>query len=410
MGSGLRQDDFYRRVAGELLALAEQGLQKPERVITSAQGVEVRVRLAPGLEVEAFSFCANNYLGLAGDVRVVAAAQDATARAGAGMASVRFICGTHLLHKELEAETASWLGFEDAILFAAAFDANGGVFEPLLGEQDAIVSDRLNHASIIDGIRLCKAKRYRFAPSDMDDLERQLKQAQADGARTILIATDGVFSMDGVIADLAAITELADRFAALVMVDDCHATGFLGAGGRGTAAFRNVEGRIDILTGTYGKALGGAMGGFVAARRDVIDLLRQRARPYLFSNALAPSVCGAALEAIRIARSPEGDHLRRRLFANAARMRSQLSSHGFELIPGEHPIVPVMLGDARLAQQMAATLLDLGVFVTGFSFPVVPNGEARIRLQLSAAHTDEQIDTAVLAFAAARRLCRETMQ
>lgn len=394
--------EFYERLGTELSEIAAQGLTKPERVITSPQGAEVEIKLPDGRRIAALNLCANNYLGLAGDPRIAEAAARTAREAGGGMASVRFICGTHAIHKELEAVTAEYLGFEDAILFAAAFDANGGVFEPLLGESDVIVSDSLNHASIIDGVRLCKAARRRFSNGDLEGLEAELKAARAQGARTILIATDGVFSMDGHIAKLKEITSLADRYEALVMVDDCHATGFLGDGGRGSAAFRKVEGRIDILTGTYGKALGGAMGGFVAARKPVIDLLRQRARPYLFSNALAPSVCGAALAAIDIARSQEGEDRRVQLAANAQRWRAALSAAGFDLVPGEHPIIPVMLGEARLAQDLAAELLTLGVLVTGFSFPVVPRGEARIRTQMSAGITGEQLDRAAQAFSLAR--------
>jgi glycine C-acetyltransferase len=322
----------------------------------------------------------------------------AVERWGAGLASVRFICGTQQLHKDLERAIADYTGHEDAILFAAAFDANGGVFEPLLGEEDAIVSDSLNHASIIDGVRLCKARRYRFKNGDMAELEASLRAARAESARTILIATDGVFSMDGYVAQLGAITDLADRYDALVMVDDCHSTGVLGVRGRGSAAHCGVEGRVDILTGTFGKALGGAMGGFVAARSTVVELLRQRARPYLFSNALAPAVCGATLEAIRIARSEEGDQRRHQIFANAERFRTGMEAAGFSLLQGQHPIVPVMLGDARVAQQMAAELLEEGIYVIGFSFPVVPRGQARIRTQLSAAHTPEHVDQAIDAF------------
>jgi glycine C-acetyltransferase len=386
-------DAFYARIRQELADIDAQGLTKPERVIASRQGPEIQVG---GRAV--LNFCANNYLGLAGDERVTRAAVAASERWGAGTASVRFICGTLDIHKELERATADYLGYEDCILFAAAFDANGGVFEPLLGEEDAIVSDSLNHASIIDGVRLCKAKRYRFANSDMGELEERLKEARAAGARQILIATDGAFSMDGYIAKLNDVARLAEAYGALVMVDDCHATGFLGPKGRGSAAWNGVEGKIDIVTGTYGKALGGAMGGFVCARKEVVALLRQRARPYLFSNALAPSVCGASLEAIRIAAGEEGDALRAKLFENAARFRAGMSAAGFNLLPGEHPIIPVMLGDAKLAQEVAARLLDEGVYVIGFSFPVVPRGQARIRTQMSAAHEPHHIDKAIAAF------------
>jgi glycine C-acetyltransferase len=399
----MRERTFYTRLRTELEDIEAQGLIKPERVLASRQGPEVTVRTSDGQTRRALNFCSNNYLGLAGDERIIEAAVKATRDAGIGFASVRFISGTHALHKELEATIADYLGYDDSILFAAAFDANGGVFEPLLAEVDAVISDSLNHASIIDGVRLCKAQRLRFNHGDMADLESQLAQARKSGARTILIVTDGVFSMDGHIADLVNITRLADQFDALVMVDDCHASGFLGPEGRGSAAYCGVEGRIDILTGTFGKALGGAMGGFVAAGKPVVDLLRQRARPYLFSNALPPAVCGASLEAIRIARSTEGDELRTRLSENAAHFRAGMTAVGFDLIAGEHPIIPVMLGDARLAQGMAAALLDRGIFVTGFSFPVVPKGQARIRTQLCSAHTTAQIDQAVSAFRAVRQ-------
>lgn len=395
-------EDFYTRVRASLDAIDAEGLTKPERVVLSRQGAWITIRAPSGKPQTVLNFCANNYLGLAGDERVVHAALNATQGFGAGMASVRFICGTQFLHKELELAIAGYLGYEDAILFPAAFDANGGLFEPLLDENDAIVSDSLNHASIIDGVRLCKAKRYRFANNNMEDLERSLKDARADGARTIVIATDGVFSMDGHIADLPAITLLAKRYGALTMVDDCHATGFIGPQGRGTAAHLGVEGQIDFLTGTFGKALGGAMGGFVAARKEVVALLRQRARPYLFSNALAPAICGAALEAIRIARSPDGEVLRDKLLQNTKRFRDGMTKAGFNLLAGEHPIVPVMLGDARLAQRMAELLLDEGIYVIGFSYPVVPKGQARIRTQLSAAHTPENINMAITAFTKVR--------
>jgi glycine C-acetyltransferase len=382
---------FHDRIAAELADIDAQGLTKPERIIASRQGPVIEVA---GRKV--LNFCANNYLGLAGDERVVQAGIKAQERWGAGTASVRFICGTLEIHKELERAIADYLGFEDTILFAAAFDANGGIFEPLFGAEDAIVSDSLNHASIIDGVRLCKAKRYRFANSDMDDLEAQLKQARADGARDIIIATDGAFSMDGYVAKLAEIRALADRYNALIMVDDCHATGFMGPQGRGSYAHCGVK--VDFVTGTFGKALGGAMGGFICATAPVVALLKQRARPYLFSNALSPAVCGSSLEAIRIAAGDEGDALRRQLFANAARYRAAMTEAGFDLLPGEHPIIPVMLGDARLAQDMAARMLELGVYVIGFSFPVVPRGAARIRTQMSAAHTFDQIDQVVEAF------------
>ncbi|HYC67497.1 glycine C-acetyltransferase [Brevundimonas sp.] len=382
---------FYDRVRADLADIDAQGLTKPERVIASRQGPVIRVG---GRDV--LNFCANNYLGLAGDERVTQAGIEAQEQWGAGTASVRFICGTLEIHKELERAIAGYLGFEDAILFAAAFDANGGIFEPLFGEEDAIVSDSLNHASIIDGVRLCKAKRYRFANSDMDELETRLKEARAAGARNIVIATDGAFSMDGYIAKLNEIRALADRYDALIMVDDCHATGFLGPQGKGSYAHHGVE--VDFVTGTFGKALGGAMGGFICAKSEVVALLKQRARPYLFSNALAPAVCGSSMEAIRISAGAEGDALRTQLFANAARYRAAMSDAGFNLLPGEHPIIPVMLGDAKLAQDMAARMLELGVYVIGFSFPVVPRGQARIRTQMSAAHTFEQIDQTVAAF------------
>jgi glycine C-acetyltransferase len=388
---------FFTKIRDTLAEIESGGLTKPERVIESRQGAEIVVN---GKTV--LNFCANNYLGLAGDKRVSVAAAKAALDHGAGMASVRFICGTHVLHKQLERAIADYLGYEDAILFAAAFDANGGLFEPLLDENDAIISDSLNHASIIDGVRLCKAKRYRFPNGDMTALEDALKRARGEGARHIVIATDGVFSMDGHIAELDTITRLAGQHDALVMVDDCHATGFLGPKGRGSAAFRKVEGKVDFLSGTFGKALGGAMGGFICAKKDVVALLRQQARPYLFSTALAPSVCGAALEAIAIAQSEEGDKLRARIFDNAARFRKGMAAAGFKLVPGEHPIIPVMLGEARLAQDMAARLLDEGIYVIGFSFPVVPKGQARIRTQLSAAHTPEHVDRAIAAFTRVR--------
>jgi glycine C-acetyltransferase len=381
--------NFYQRIESELQALEQSGLLKPERILSSAQGGLVQIG---GRDV--LNLSANNYLGLANDPRIVGAAIEATRKWGAGLASVRFICGTQSIHKELEQEIAAYLGFEDAILFAAAFDANGGVFEPLLGDKDAIVSDSLNHASIIDGVRLSKARRYRYAANDMDDLESSLKQARYDGARTILIATDGVFSMDGTIAQLDVIAELAKRYDALTLVDDCHATGFVGIQGQGTASKCGVAGQIDIVTGTFGKALGGAMGGFVAARKPVVDLLRQRARPYLFSNSLTPAVCGASLAAIAIARSPEGDERRAQIETNAKAFRARLAGAGFDLLPGDHPIIPVMLYEAPRAQKMAAELLEAGVLTSGFSFPVVPQGKARIRMQMSAALTADEVHQA----------------
>jgi glycine C-acetyltransferase len=381
---------FYKRVETTLADIETRGLKKPEHVIASPQSPALR--LEDGRDV--INFCANNYLGLADHPDVIEAGRAALLQYGAGMASVRFICGTQTLHKQLEAKIASYVGMEDAILFAACFDANGGVFEPLLTEEDAIVSDSLNHASIIDGVRLCKAKKYRFKNADLADLEAQLKAARDNGARTLLIATDGVFSMDGYYAPLEGIAKLAEQYDALVMVDDCHATGFTGPKGAGTPARAGVN--VDILTGTFGKALGGAMGGYIAAKKPVIDLLRQRARPYLFSNALAPSITASSLKAIELAEA--GDHLRDQLTANAERFRAGLTAAGFALLPGSHPIIPVMLHDAKLAQAMAARLLDEGIYVIGFSFPVVPEGQARIRTQISAAHTFAQIDTAIAAF------------
>jgi len=387
--------EFYEDISSELGRIREEGLYKDERLITSKQAADIVVRDNGGSR-QVINFCANNYLGLADHPDLIKAASEALNTHGFGMASVRFICGTQAQHRDLEHAIADWLGFDDAILYAACFDANGGVFEPLLGPEDAIISDVLNHASIIDGIRLCKAKRYRFANSDMADLENQLKKARADGANHVMIATDGVFSMDGFIARLDEICDLADKYDALVMVDDCHATGFLGEGGRGSAAYRGVEGRIDILTGTLGKALGGAMGGFTCARQEVIDMLRQRSRPYLFSNSLAPSLVGASIKAVEMAKA--GESMRAQLSANAKRFRDGMTKAGFELPDGEHPIIPVMLGDAKIAQEMAARLLDEGIYVTGFFYPIVPKGQARIRTQMSAAHNFDHIDTAIAAF------------
>jgi glycine C-acetyltransferase len=386
---------FYDRLRDTLKEIEADGLYKRERIITSQQFSKISVQSEGGSQ-DVLNFCANNYLGLANDPRLIEAAKTALDRYGYGVASVRFICGAQDVHRELERRLAAFTGHEDAILYAAAFDANGGLFEPLLDEHDAIVSDALNHASIIDGVRLCKAKRYRYANSDMDDLEAKLKQARADGARTILIVTDGVFSMDGYIANLSGICDLADRYDALTMVDDCHAHGFMGAKGRGTPEHCGVMGRIDIVTGTLGKALGGAMGGFTCARQSVIDMLRQRSRPYLFSNSLAPAIAGASLTALDLVE--QGDDLRAALFDNAKRFRAGMSEAGFTLLPGEHPIIPVMLGDAALSQRMANALMHEGVYVMGFFFPVVPKGQARIRTQMSAAHTPGMIDRAVAAF------------
>jgi glycine C-acetyltransferase len=371
------------------------GFYKNERVIRSPQSA--RIRLADGREV--LNFCANNYLGLADDARLVRAAKDGLDAHGFGMASVRFICGTQDIHKELEAALAAFLKMDDAILYSSCFDANGGLFETLLEEQDAVVSDELNHASIVDGIRLCKAKRYRYRNNDMADLEAKLGEADAAGARFKLIATDGVFSMDGIVANLASICNLADRYHASVMVDDSHAVGFVGAGGRGTPELCGVIDRVDIVTGTLGKALGGASGGYTAAREEIVELLRQRSRPYLFSNTLAPGIVAASLKVLELLASDEGAGLRRRVRENGERFRRAMGALGFDLVPGEHPIIPVMLGDAALATRMADALLEEGVYVIGFSYPVVPKGKARIRTQMSAAHTPEQIDRAVAAFA-----------
>lgn len=385
---------FLSHLTTVLDGIDRDGLMKRERLITGPQGARVAMGGRPMLNL-----CANNYLGLADDPRLVAAANEAMADHGYGMASVRFICGTQDIHRALETRLARFLGTEDSILFAACFDANGGLFEPLLGPEDAVISDALNHASIIDGIRLCKARRYRYANSDMADLEAQLVKARDEGARFILIATDGVFSMDGYLAKLPEIIALAERFGALVMVDDCHATGFMGPKGQGTPAHFGVK--VDILTGTLGKALGGALGGYIAGPQPVIDLLRQRARPYLFSNALPPAVVGAALAALDIIEA--ADDLRAQLFANAAYWRAGLEAAGFRLLPGQHPIVPVMLGEAQLAQAMARELAERGVHVAGFFFPVVPQGQARIRTQMNARLTKDDLEFGLEAFAKAGR-------
>jgi glycine C-acetyltransferase len=387
---------FAAHLTTTLEEIEASGLFKNERLITSPQAGQVTVGNLSELSSTKINLCANNYLGLADHPKLIEAAKSAMDDHGYGMASVRFICGTQDLHRQLEQRLAEFLGKDDSILFAACFDANGGLFEPLLGLEDAIISDALNHASIIDGIRLCKAKRYRYANSDMDDLEQQLKQAKADGARFVLIATDGVFSMDGYLAKLPEITALAERYDAMVMVDDCHATGFMGPQGRGTHAHHAVADKVDILTGTLGKALGGAIGGYVAGPQSVVDLLRQRARPYLFSNSLPPAVVAAGLAALDIVEV--GDDLREKLFENARFWRDGLAGMGFDLLPGEHPIIPVMLGDARLAQNMASALFDQGVYVSGFFFPVVPKGQARIRTQMNASHTETQLEAALEAF------------
>lgn len=374
--------------------MRQTGVYKPERILSTPQGTHVRDE--QGREI--LNLCANNYLGLADDPRVVDAAQRTLQERGFGMASVRFICGTQDIHRELEQRLADWLKHEDAILFPSCFDANGGVFEALLDDQDAIISDALNHASIIDGVRLCKAQRHRYANRDMAELELRLQETA--GARYRLIVTDGVFSMDGYLAPLDEICRLAERYDALVMVDDSHAVGFVGDGGRGTPARFGVEDRIDILTGTLGKALGGASGGYVAARREIVQVLKQRARPYLFSNSVAPAVVGASLAVLDLLQ--ESGDLRERLERNAARFRAAMTGAGFDLLPGEHAIVPVMFGDAKVASAVAERLWQAGVYGVAFSFPVVPHGQARIRVQLSAAHSDDDVDRAVAAFVAAR--------
>lgn len=388
------RDAFLAHVRGTLDQIRADSFYKTEREIASPQAADVK--LADGAGV--LNFCANNYLGLANDRRLVAVAAAGLERDGFGMASVRFICGTQTVHKQLEAALSRFLGTDDTILYSSCFDANGGLFETLLGEEDAIISDELNHASIIDGVRLSKAKRFRYKNNDMQDLEAKLREADAAGARFKLIATDGVFSMDGIIANLKGVCDLADRYGALVMVDDSHAVGFIGEHGRGTPEHCGVADWVDIVTGTLGKALGGASGGYVSARKEIVKLLRQRSRPYLFSNTLAPSIAEASLAVLELLASDEGARLRRRVRENGAHFRRRMSEAGFTLVPGEHPIIPVMLGDAQVATRMADALLAEGVYVIGFSFPVVPRGRARIRTQMSAAHTPEQIDRAVDAF------------
>jgi glycine C-acetyltransferase len=383
-------DQVKKSLQEELNAIKFEGLYKTERIITSPQGAQIYTD--KGLEV--LNFCANNYLGLSSHPEVIKAGKEGIDSHGFGLSSVRFICGTQDIHKELERKTAEFLGMEDCILYAAAFDANGGVFEPLLGEQDTIISDELNHASIIDGIRLCKAARYRYKNNDMADLEEQLKKAIT--ARRILIVTDGVFSMDGSIAKLDEIVTLAEKYQAMVMVDECHASGFIGKTGRGTTELKGVFGKVDIITGTYGKALGGASGGFTAAKKEIVELLRQKSRPYLFSNTLAPSIVAASIKVLDLLSA--STELRDKLEDNTELFRSKMTEAGFDILPGEHPIVPIMLYDAPLAQQFAAKLLEESIYVIGFFYPVVPKGKARIRVQLSAAHSTQQILAAVAAF------------
>jgi glycine C-acetyltransferase len=374
----------------EISEIKDAGLYKEERIIVTPQGAAIKTTVGK----EVLNFCANNYLGLSSHPEVIKAAKEAIDTHGFGMSSVRFICGTQDIHKELEQKTAEFLGMEDAILYAAAFDANGGLFEPLLGKEDAIISDALNHASIIDGIRLCKAARYRYQTNNMEDLEAKLKEAQ--GARRRMIATDGVFSMDGTIAQIDKICDLAEQYDAMVMVDDCHATGFVGKTGRGTHEYRNAMGRVDIITGTYGKALGGASGGFTAARKEIVDILRQRSRPYLFSNTLAPAIVGASIKVLDMLSATT--ELRDKLEDNTTFFRGAMTEAGFDIIPGEHAIVPIMLYDAKLSQVFANKLLEEGIYVIGFFYPVVPKEKARIRVQLSAAHEREHLEKAVAAF------------
>ena len=390
-------DDFYRHLRSELQGIRDAGLFKSERIITSPQGAIVRT--SDGREV--INLCANNYLGLSAHPQVLEAAHEALRTHGYGLSSVRFICGTQDIHKELEQRLARFLGTEDTILYAAAFDANGGLFEPLLGEQDAIISDELNHASIIDGIRLCKAKRYRYKHNDMADLEAQLVAARAAGARHVMVFTDGVFSMDGTIAQLDKIREITDRHGALLGIDECHASGFMGKTGRGTHEYRGVFGKVDIITGTLGKALGGASGGFTTGRKEVIELLRQRSRPYLFSNTVAPSIVGASIAVLDLLEGSTA--LRDKLEANTGYFREAIQQAGFQIKPGTHPIVPVTLFDAVKAQQLSARLLELGVYAVGFFYPVVPKEQARVRVQISAVHEREHLERAVAAFAQAGR-------
>lgn len=383
---------IQQRLASEIEELKKNGLFKSERIITTPQGAVIQTDQGD----EVINFCANNYLGLSSHPKVIEAAKKAIDTHGYGMSSVRFICGTQDIHKELEAKISEFLGMEDTILYAAAFDANGGVFEPLLGPEDAIISDALNHASIIDGVRLCKAKRFRYAHNDMADLEARLIDAREAGSQEIIIVTDGVFSMDGTIAQLDKICDLAEKYDAMVMSDECHSTGFVGKTGRGVHEYRDVMGRVDIITGTLGKALGGASGGFTASKKEVVEILRQRSRPYLFSNTLAPSITGASIAVIDML--SETTELRDKLEANTRYFREEMTAAGFDIKPGEHPIVPIMLYDAVLAQQFAEALLKKGIYVIGFFYPVVPKGQARIRVQISAGHEREHLDKAIQAF------------
>lgn len=387
----MRSSAFLQHLQQQIDDVKAEGLYKAERIITSQQQASVDV----GGE-QVLNFCANNYLGLANHADLIAAAKHGLDSHGFGVASVRFICGTQDIHKQLEQSISEFLGTEDTILYSSCFDANGGLFETLLGAEDAIISDALNHASIIDGVRLCKAKRYRYANNDMAELEAQLKQADADGARFKLIATDGVFSMDGVIADLKAVCDLADKYGAMVMVDDSHAVGFVGKHGRGTHEYCGVMDRVDIITGTLGKALGGASGGYTSGKKEVIEWLRQRSRPYLFSNSLAPSIASASIKVLQMLK--QGDDLRAKLWQNADYFREKMSAAGFTLAGKDHAIIPVMLGDAKVAAEMAKRMLEEGIYVVGFSFPVVPKGQARIRTQISAAHSKEHLDKAIDAF------------
>jgi glycine C-acetyltransferase len=387
-------EQFKPKLEQELQSIEEAGIFKRERIITSPQSAEITI--AGGKQV--LNFCANNYLGLSSHPRVVQAAKEAIDTHGFGLSSVRFICGTQDIHKELEKKLSEFLGTEDTILYAAAFDANGGVFEPLFGAEDAIISDALNHASIIDGVRLCKAMRYRYEHNNMEDLEKQLQDAVAAGAQQKIIVTDGVFSMDGTIAKLDKIVALAEKYQALVMTDECHSTGFMGKTGRGVHEHRGVMGKIDIITGTLGKALGGASGGFTSGRKEIIELLRQRSRPYLFSNTLAPSITGASIAVLELL--SETTELRDRLEKNTSYFREKMEAAGFDIKPGEHAIVPIMLYDAVLSQKMAEKLLERGIYVIGFYYPVVPKGQARIRVQISAGHQQEHLDQAIAAFIA----------